>query len=299
MPSRAEKGYSQEGQLSSRTTRYLLLGLLATTSSLLAQTGLATLTGTVTDQTGAVMSGVTITAKQLATGAVTTAASSETGNYTIPQLRVGDYEVSVEQTGFKSFKREGLTLSAGQVMRVDIQMEVGATTESVRSLLTLLVQQGHVQFFEARGLYKLSTTGLDVHSTWLADQLIDDTRSLFHQSYSPFLELNSSFKELCSSWQSRYGAPNDHSDADYDARCIAELGGLLSRSLEVLAGFAAASRRFDLYAHRLRAAHSRLEAGDTRMFTGVMCGSFHDVWMELHEDLVQLLGIDRVQEGSF
>ena len=117
--------------MSSRTTRYLLLGLLATTSSLLAQTGLATLTGTVTDQTGAVMSGVTITAKQLATGAVTTAASSETGNYTIPQLRVGDYEVSVEQTGFKSFKREGLTLSAGQVMRVDIQMEVGATTESV------------------------------------------------------------------------------------------------------------------------------------------------------------------------
>ena len=35
------------------------------------------------------------------------------------------------------------------------------------------------------------------------------------------------------------------------------------------------------------------------MFTGVMCGSYHDVWMELHKDLVQLLGVDRHAEGSY
>jgi hypothetical protein len=35
------------------------------------------------------------------------------------------------------------------------------------------------------------------------------------------------------------------------------------------------------------------------MFTGVMCGSFHDIWMELHEDLIQLLGVDRHAEGSY
>jgi len=35
------------------------------------------------------------------------------------------------------------------------------------------------------------------------------------------------------------------------------------------------------------------------MFTGVMCGSFHDIWMELHEDLMLLQGIDRAEEGSF
>jgi len=43
----------------------------------------------------------------------------------------------------------------------------------------------------------------------------------------------------------------------------------------------------------------RLEGGETRMFTGVMCGSYHDIWMELHEDLVQLLGVDRHAEGSY
>jgi hypothetical protein len=35
------------------------------------------------------------------------------------------------------------------------------------------------------------------------------------------------------------------------------------------------------------------------LFTGVMCGSFHDIWMELHEDLILTQGIDRATEGSF
>jgi hypothetical protein len=176
---------------------------------------------------------------------------------------------------------------------------LGSPTETVALVLASLVEQGSAQFFEARGLYKLTPAGTENHVRWLSGLMVDDTRRLFHQTYTPFLELNSTFKELCTRWQTRDGSPNDHSDAGYDSRCIAELGGLLARSLEVLEGFASASRRFVLYAHRLQAAFARLESGDNRMFTGVMCGSFHDVWMELHEDLVQLLGIDRMQEGSF
>ena len=42
-----------------------------------------------------------------------------------------------------------------------------------------------------------------------------------------------------------------------------------------------------------------MQAGDHHLFTGVMCGSYHDVWMELHEDLILTLGIDRAKEGSF
>jgi hypothetical protein len=40
-------------------------------------------------------------------------------------------------------------------------------------------------------------------------------------------------------------------------------------------------------------------SGDIKSFTGVMCGSFHDVWMELHEDLIVLQRVNRVEEGSF
>ena len=39
--------------------------------------------------------------------------------------------------------------------------------------------------------------------------------------------------------------------------------------------------------------------GDTKRFTGVMCESFHDIWMELHEDLIVVQRIDRAVEGSF
>jgi hypothetical protein len=42
-----------------------------------------------------------------------------------------------------------------------------------------------------------------------------------------------------------------------------------------------------------------VKAGEQKQFTGVMCSSYHDVWMELHEDLILTLRIDRVAEGSF
>jgi len=53
------------------------------------------------------------------------------------------------------------------------------------------------------------------------------------------------------------------------------------------------------YAPRLDATCRLVQDGQQNMFTGVMCGSFHDVWMELHEDLILTQGIDRSAEGSF
>jgi hypothetical protein len=57
--------------------------------------------------------------------------------------------------------------------------------------------------------------------------------------------------------------------------------------------------RLQPYAPRLDASCQRLVSGETNMFTGVMCGSYHDVWMELHEDLILTQSIDRAVEGSF
>jgi protocatechuate 3,4-dioxygenase beta subunit len=61
----------------------------------------ATLTGTVTDATGAVLPGVTITAANTATGVVTTSLTNEAGAYTIPSLIPGTYTVSAELPGFQ------------------------------------------------------------------------------------------------------------------------------------------------------------------------------------------------------
>ena len=57
--------------------------------------------------------------------------------------------------------------------------------------------------------------------------------------------------------------------------------------------------RLGRYGPRLAVTAERVAGGDHHLFTGVMCGSYHDVWMELHEDLILTLGIDRAAEGSF
>ena len=63
--------------------------------------------------------------------------------------------------------------------------------------------------------------------------------------------------------------------------------------------FGEAMLRLSPYGTRLRTAAERVMGGERNLFTGVMCGSYHDVWMELHEDLILTLRIDRTSEGSF
>jgi hypothetical protein len=96
-----------------------------------AQSDRGTITGSVTDTTGAVVANAQIQAKQLDTGALFPTTSTETGNYTLTQLPVGPYEISVTVPGFKKFVRSGITVQVAQVLRIDIPLEVGAASESV------------------------------------------------------------------------------------------------------------------------------------------------------------------------
>ena len=54
-----------------------------------------------------------------------------------------------------------------------------------------------------------------------------------------------------------------------------------------------------LYPQVIQAMSECVARGEINQFTGVMCESFHDIWMELHEDLIVLQRVDRVAEGSF
>src|SRR5512142_3216901 len=99
----------------------LLLG-----SAAHAQTTFASITGTVTDSTGAVVPNVKVTATNIGTNIKSEASSNEVGVYTIPQLKEGDYTVRAEASGFKDFVAQDVTLAARDVRRVDIQLSVGA-----------------------------------------------------------------------------------------------------------------------------------------------------------------------------
>jgi hypothetical protein len=113
--------------------RNLLLGfsLLLTAAALFAQSDRATITGTVTDPTGAVVANAPIQAKNVGTGVVYAGATSSTGNYTIAQLPVGTYEISVAVQGFKKYVRENLTVQVAQVLRIDAVLQVGSANEAV------------------------------------------------------------------------------------------------------------------------------------------------------------------------
>src|SRR5215471_15508559 len=102
-----------------RRCLFIVICLCAFALSAIAQTDRGTITGTVSDASGAVIPGATVSAKNTQNGLVYTAGSSETGNYTLPQLPAGTYEVSVELPGFKKFVRPGITIAGAQTTRID------------------------------------------------------------------------------------------------------------------------------------------------------------------------------------
>ena len=90
----------------------------------------AVLTGTITDATGGVLPGVTVTASHEATGNRFVAVTDERGIYRLP-VRVGGYQLSAELAGFTTVTRSGLQLLVGQTATVDLQMTVSALQETV------------------------------------------------------------------------------------------------------------------------------------------------------------------------
>ena len=98
---------------------------------IIAQTSLGTITGLVADPTGAVIANAQIQAKNTETGVIYRGTSTDTGNYTIQQLPLGPYEVSVTVQGFKKYTHQNISIIAGQVLREDISLQLGSSTESV------------------------------------------------------------------------------------------------------------------------------------------------------------------------
>lgn len=104
-----------------------LIGL----SGVLAQTALTSLHGTVTDQTGAIISGATVTITEPDTGAKAVATTDERGNYTFAQITPGKYTILVEANGFTSQKQVGLELLVNQPAMANFNLSVASAAQTV------------------------------------------------------------------------------------------------------------------------------------------------------------------------
>src|SRR5262249_29430495 len=108
-------------------------GLLAAPREALAQAQAANgvIEGTVTDASGAVVPNAKVKVVNLDTGLEREATTNEKGLYRAPLLPVGNYQVTVTQTGFNTFVQSGITLSAGQAATVDVSLKTGAVSGEV------------------------------------------------------------------------------------------------------------------------------------------------------------------------
>jgi hypothetical protein len=91
----------------------------------------ATLTGTVTDSTGAVISNALVTVSGATNGISRTARTDSAGGYTFPLLPPATYILKVEIAGFKTYEQQGITLVSTHTVKQDVQLSIGAETEQI------------------------------------------------------------------------------------------------------------------------------------------------------------------------
>jgi hypothetical protein len=114
-------------------THLVLLALLTVPLGLCAQdlTSTSSLTGTVTDSSGAVIPNATVTVSGVDNGITRTLQSNAAGGYTFSLLPPGNYSLKVDMKSFKAFQQNGITLIQGQVARIDVPLAVGSEAEQI------------------------------------------------------------------------------------------------------------------------------------------------------------------------
>lgn len=134
------------------------LGILMTAPSAHAQNLYASIRGTVTDQSGAVIGGINLTAVNVSTGVTYKTVSAANGSYSFLQLPIGTYTVTAEQSGFKQYQSQGIHLDINQTYALDVKMEVG----TVSQVLTVEANAAQV-----------NTTDMQLGTTVEGNQIVD------------------------------------------------------------------------------------------------------------------------------
>lgn len=148
--------------MSVRRTLFGLLLCLATTIPLLAQSSTGSISGVVIDESGAALPGVTVTATNIATGAIRTAVSNVSGAYQLALLPPGTYSVEIALSGFQMFRRDRVVVNVGTDVALSVTMNVGVAEsvtvsadapliESDRTQVSSVVNQTSIQNLPANG----------------------------------------------------------------------------------------------------------------------------------------------------
>lgn len=138
---RLEQPMTRKFRIPARAFLVLLLALAIAASPSFAQVKSSAITGTVTDQSGAVLPNATITVTQQETNTVTKVKSDSTGGYTVPYLPIGTYTLTVTSPGFKTYRKTSINLAGNTTLRADVHMAIGSTSSTVEVTADALALQ--------------------------------------------------------------------------------------------------------------------------------------------------------------
>jgi hypothetical protein len=133
------------------------------------------------------------------------------------------------------------------------------------------------------GAWALTADGRAHHAELLAAERASVERAPVLRCYERFLPLDAAVKQLCTSWQ----------QDGRSAALLDDLGRIHGDAAAAVADAAGALPRLAAYPARLDGALARVRAGDDTALARPLTGSFHDIWMELHEDLLRSLDLER------
>lgn len=179
----------------------------------------------------------------------------------------------------------------------------GLDLQEVEQCLDLLAGRGQVEHRERPPAgWRLTSAGVEVHARLVSDELVaSGARAEVEEAYRRFLQLNPELLATCTAWQLREVGDsfvvNDHVDAAYDSDVVERLVTLHCRVLPVVGEIAARLSRFCRYIPRLEEALDHVVAGEGEWFTHPSLDSYHSVWFELHQDLLDTLALDRGVEA--
>ena len=176
----------------------------------------------------------------------------------------------------------------------------GLSSNQAAAVLDELGEQGWVRYRDgkrAKGWMLLGEGRAEAERMVAAEVDQSGVKPLIQEHYESFRVLDPELKVVCTDFQVRGDQTlNDHTDPDYDAAVIARLAEINRRVQPILAHLAEALDRFGHYGGRLEYALNQVLSGDINWFTKPSLDSYHEVWFELHEDLLVSLGIDRATE---
>ena len=144
----------------------------------------------------------------------------------------------------------------------------------------------------------MTPAGREAHAALARLAEGSEEEALAKGTYERFLALNVEFLRICTDWQLKPGnEPNDHSDVAYDFKVLERLDRLDDRAGQLLEGLGKKVPRFGGYRIRLTDALDRI-SDDRAWLASPRCDSYHTVWMQLHEDLLTAVGVNRADEAQ-